>query len=177
MMFLLRLATTLLLSLCAAFAFAGSFAIYNNSDITLQFQTYDPARGTWKEQSLTPYENKSYTITEGVNRAKFRIATQNRGQVEYLVGVGGVYRLSWNQKRGLWDLSWDTPGYGDTRNPAQPAAQNSAYRLGDAVLVKWKNKWYNATVIQVNGPHTFIHYDGYDNGWDEWVGSDRIRPR
>jgi hypothetical protein len=32
-------------------------------------------------------------------------------------------------------------------------------------------------VIQVGRERVKIHYDGYDNSWDEWVDGSRIRPR
>jgi RNA binding activity-knot of a chromodomain len=51
------------------------------------------------------------------------------------------------------------------------------YRLGDAVLVSWKGKWYTATVIQMGINKLKIHYDGYASSWDEWVDGTRIRYR
>jgi hypothetical protein len=52
-----------------------------------------------------------------------------------------------------------------------------AFRAGDPVAVKWKGKWYPASVLRAHNGKYHIHYDQYDNSWDEWVGSDRIRPR
>jgi RNA binding chromodomain-containing protein/agenet domain-containing protein len=46
---------------------------------------------------------------------------------------------------------------------------------GDKAEVKWKGRWYPATVSQAVGNRCFIHYDGYANSWDEWVGPGRIR--
>ncbi|MFO1518832.1 MAG: Tudor-knot domain-containing protein [bacterium] len=46
---------------------------------------------------------------------------------------------------------------------------------GDSASVKWKGRWYPATVTQADGSRCYIHYDGYDNSWDEWVGPGRIR--
>lgn len=51
------------------------------------------------------------------------------------------------------------------------------YVAGSAVLVKWKGSWWPAQVVQVGPKRWFIHYDGYNNSWDEWVGPGRIRPR
>lgn len=50
------------------------------------------------------------------------------------------------------------------------------YPAGKAVMVKWKRKWYPARVKEVRGAQHFIHYDGEDAEWDEWVGPGRIRP-
>lgn len=56
-----------------------------------------------------------------------------------------------------------------------PAAEKPAFAVGDAVEVNWKGSWYKASVLAVKGDKTKIHYDGYDNSWDEWVGANRIR--
>lgn len=50
-------------------------------------------------------------------------------------------------------------------------------RMGDDAVVLWSGKWYPATVIAVNnaGTQCRIHYKGYGENWDEWVGPDRIR--
>lgn len=58
-----------------------------------------------------------------------------------------------------------------------PAASGLKFNVGDAVMVKWKNSWWPAHVIAVrnSGQSYRIHYDGYSNSWDEWVGNARIR--
>lgn len=50
------------------------------------------------------------------------------------------------------------------------------YPVGSAVRVKWKRKWYPATVKEVRGAQHFIHYTGEYAEWDEWVPPGRIRP-
>lgn len=49
------------------------------------------------------------------------------------------------------------------------------FRVGDAVSVEWRGKWYPCHVLRVDGARFFIHYDGYDSSWDEWVTEARIR--
>jgi hypothetical protein len=56
---------------------------------------------------------------------------------------------------------------------AEPAGQKFAN--GDAVQVNWKGKWWPAHVIASKKGQWKIHYDGYDNSWDEWVGPARIK--
>lgn len=66
-----------------------------------------------------------------------------------------------------------------TRNGAaqKPAAQTaSPIRRGDQVEVKWKETWYPATVLRIEKRGYFIHYQGYEDSWDEYVWKDRIRP-
>lgn len=49
--------------------------------------------------------------------------------------------------------------------------------VGDRAQVHWGNRWWKASVIGVNdtGDRCLIHYTGWGNSWNEWVGSDRIR--
>lgn len=49
--------------------------------------------------------------------------------------------------------------------------------VGESASVLWKGKWYAAHVSRVNETQTkcFVHYDGYGNDWDEWVGAERIK--
>jgi len=46
------------------------------------------------------------------------------------------------------------------------------------VVVKWKRKWYDATILAVEGAGRYrIHYDGWSSSWDETVGPSRIAER
>lgn len=49
-------------------------------------------------------------------------------------------------------------------------------RVGQRIQVSFKNKWYRAKTIAVNGPSVKVHYIGWDPKWDEWVGPERLRP-
>jgi hypothetical protein len=65
-----------------------------------------------------------------------------------------------------------------TSSGAPTPTMASAFGEGDAVSVLWKGTWYPAHVLKVQGGGRYrIHYDGYDNSWDENVGPSRIRPR
>jgi len=54
-----------------------------------------------------------------------------------------------------------------------------AFKKGDAVMVNWKGSWWPAKVIAVQkGKNSYkIHYDGYSNSWNEWVGNSRIKKK
>jgi hypothetical protein len=49
------------------------------------------------------------------------------------------------------------------------------YAVGTDVEVLWKKKWYSAKVLKVKDGIHLIHYTEYDDTWDEWVPSKRIR--
>lgn len=52
----------------------------------------------------------------------------------------------------------------------------ASIRQGDSVEVKWKETWYPAKVLRIEKRGFFIHYQGYEDSWDEYVRKDRIRP-
>ena len=60
---------------------------------------------------------------------------------------------------------------------APAAAPAALCQMGDDVQVLLGGRWFPATVIAVNNSGTpcRIHYKGYGENLDEWVGSNRIR--
>lgn len=71
--------------------------------------------------------------------------------------------------------SWDEWVGPDRIRIAGKSDAAAGFSEGDAVQVKWKGKWYDAHVLKTKGSQYYIHYDGYNNSWDEWVGPSRIR--
>ena len=53
----------------------------------------------------------------------------------------------------------------------------SAQNLYAGCEVEWKGSWYKATVLKSNDSKTqhYIHYDGWSDSWNEWVGTGRMR--
>lgn len=82
----------------------ASWSLHNRSNERIQFQTFDPARGTWKNQVSYPHQTTPYTMSPGVMSGKIRIATTDRGYVEYDVQAGGSYSIIWNRHSGMWDV-------------------------------------------------------------------------
>ena len=58
--------------------------------------------------------------------------------------------------------------------PLDPVAFQQRVRQNQAE-VEWHGTWWAAEVVKTNGDRYLIHYTGWDNSWDEWVGPDRIR--
>jgi hypothetical protein len=55
-------------------------------------------------------------------------------------------------------------------------ACSRSYRAGDEVMVEWEGKEYAAVILSLDGPTKFkVHYDGYDEAWDEVVVRSRIK--
>lgn len=82
----------------------ASWSLHNRSNERIEFQTFDPARGTWKNQVSFPHQTTPYTLSPGVTMGKIRIATTNRGYVEYDVQAGGAYNIIWNRNSDMWDV-------------------------------------------------------------------------
>jgi hypothetical protein len=60
------------------------------------------------------------------------------------------------------------------REPGKVAAALDAGVKPDCE-VEWKGTWYAAKVMKKEKERWYIHYVGFDNSWDEWVGKDRIK--
>ena len=88
---------------------AASYRLRNHTGQTLNFETFDPGRGTWRPQTAMPNQSTTYAFTPGVTRGKIRIGTQGRGYKEYDVLAGGHYSLTWNQAQAMWDFR-SSPG-------------------------------------------------------------------
>lgn len=82
------------------------------------------------------------------------------------------YSKSWDEWRNCSEIKQIKT----TKTEAIPSA---SYAVGDAVKVQWKGSWYDASVISVNNKKgTYkIHYDGYNDSWDEWVTDNRIKKK
>jgi hypothetical protein len=50
------------------------------------------------------------------------------------------------------------------------------YPIGASVSVRWKRKWYPATVRDVRAGIHYIEYEGFGPEWNEWVALSRIQP-
>ncbi len=57
-------------------------------------------------------------------------------------------------------------------------ACSRAYDVGDKVLVEWEGEVYPAIILEVPGPgRVKVHYEGYDEMWDEEIPRGRIKGR
>lgn len=52
-----------------------------------------------------------------------------------------------------------------------------SYKVGDSIKVLWKSTWYDASIVAAKKNKYKIHYDGYNESWDEWVGKDRMKKK
>jgi hypothetical protein len=116
----------LLFILCSTLANAqqNSWGLTNTSNANLSFETFDPARGTWKAQSIYPNQSVNYSMSPGVTAGKFHIETKGRGFVEYQVLAGKKYTIGWNPAKDMWDMKF-APGYDAWHSPNSDNERNA----------------------------------------------------
>lgn len=58
-----------------------------------------------------------------------------------------------------------------------PSTPPSIFALmpGDTVQARWGEQWFDATVVRREGRRVLIHYDGWSNNFDEWLGAERLK--
>jgi len=49
------------------------------------------------------------------------------------------------------------------------------YTKDQKIEVLWEGKYYPSTITAIDDAFMYIHYDGYDTSYDEWVMYDRIK--
>jgi hypothetical protein len=62
--------------------------------------------------------------------------------------------------------------------PAAAPPRVGPFAAGDKIEI-WENRrnWKPGTVLKKEGRRYFVHYDGWSDSWDEWVGPDQVRER
>lgn len=117
--------------------------------------------------------------------------TEQKGKNRYRVHFEG-YDSRWDDEVGIDRIVGRVEGPVSAPPPPRkvelalkenPQASESAlpvapYKTGDRVRVRWRGSMYPATVVRVVAPDRFlVHYEGYENAWDEVVDIERIGGR
>lgn len=50
-------------------------------------------------------------------------------------------------------------------------------KKGDSLQVLWGGRYYKASVLGVQKGLCYVHYDGFESYWDEWVDNSRIKSK
>lgn len=66
-------------------------------------------------------------------------------------------------------------GCDDERGPA--SGERGSWQEGDKVLVEEDGTWYPSVVLKTKPGQFFIHYEGYADSYDTWVGPERVKAR
>jgi hypothetical protein len=73
-----------------------------------------------------------------------------------------------------YEYEYDEYVSADRIRPAQAAKQ---FRIGEEVEVVSDEEWYPARVLKVVGGAHLVTFEHYSDEWNEWVSSDKIRPK
>lgn len=55
------------------------------------------------------------------------------------------------------------------------AACSRSYRVGDDVMVEWEGKDYPAVIVSAESAKFRVHFDGYEDDWNQDVTKSRIK--
>lgn len=124
----------------------------------------------------------SYSLGEvevGENRAVVETELTEGGKGTRLKTVlfkeEGQWKVDVDQTIGSMFEKWSGP---TTPAPAAVPAKGSPrkdWAKGDPVMVEWHGAWYPSVLLEAGENRWKIHYEGYSDAWDEWVGPGRIR--
>ena len=68
-------------------------------------------------------------------------------------------------------------GSGPLTSATEEPGPDDGRSAGDLVEVEWKGSWWPAVLLERRAAGWLIHYDAYDDAFDEVVGASRIRDR
>lgn len=90
------------------------------------------------------------------------------GVIAAVAALALVGAAAWHRLAGADPSAVDATG-------ARPAAPASL-KPGQAVLARWRDEWWRASVLAVNADGTVrVRYEGWSSRWDEDVTLDRLR--
>lgn len=168
-------------SLCKGWSGHAAADLDGDGEISL----YDLARYVELEMAFVE-EQKSMFLTTGDFDPQLQIAVVHT-ETDY----EPERRVEAKWEDGYWYKA-KTIGYGDQQVwvryvedgieawvPEQDVCpyQPQGFAPGEPVEVLFEEDWYAATVKKFWYGLHFISYDDYDETWNEWVSSDRIRSR
>ncbi len=83
---------------------------------------------------------------------------------------GDIIQVSGNQFRVRYD-GW-SPDYDEWVDRSRIRQAPSAY--SPQVDIYWGASWYPGVIVEQRGGSYLVHYDGWSNSFDEWVGAERL---
>lgn len=63
----------------------------------------------------------------------------------------------------------------ETQTEPDESEPDMLFAVGSLVEVEWNGTWYLARIMEAGADRYFITYIGYDESWNEWAESDRVR--
>ncbi|MEP6901431.1 MAG: agenet domain-containing protein [Actinomycetota bacterium] len=147
-------------------------------------------RGAWYKSKIVGIENGKYKVhyfgwddawSELVAPEKVRDSTDHDFGSEVEVEQNGVWykALIVDSRYGAEHLvtyvGYNEDEWVKDERIRGYSANRSDSRLGKKVEVLSKGKWYSARIIDRRRDEVYVHYDGYDDTFNEWVPANRVR--
>lgn len=140
---------------------AARIVDFTDGKYVVEFYDYsDKRRAKLATADLARIAFKTHKVGEAIT-----VLWEGRPYDAKVLKTAGDFQLitypGWSAAYDEWVLS-NRIVEGDTKN-------------NTSVMVEWNGKWYPAHILKTEGEKYYIHYAGYDESWDEWVGKDRIK--
>jgi Caspase domain/RNA binding activity-knot of a chromodomain len=146
----------------------SEFAAHIGADMNLaeeQLSTFATTEGFDKEMILARAEPSAHPRIGERAKARDQNGDWYAGRIiEARDGKFKIHFIGYEDDEDVWAAP-------NELSPIKP----TQYAIDTQVEVRWKKKWYPATVLQAKDGVHLIHYTGYEAKWDEWVPSKRIR--
>ena len=165
--------------------FQGSPLVDRNADQKISLQ--ELADYTFAEMSFGEQQFSSFKVTRGFPpQLVLGPASQKK-----FPEIGKRLEVEWGKKWWRakiidskpgqfkihylgWDEKWDEWLLRDSTRIRE--YQPKIYPVGSDVQAEWGKKWWPAKILKVKAGLHYIHYPGWSDSWNEWVGANRLRP-
>jgi hypothetical protein len=115
------------------------------------------------------------TSLDGATRSD---AMQFRSLAAHVENIRSSRERMANRRTGGGGASAGGPAAGGRVAPGdnKPRPLPADVKVGDKIEALDKTVWRTATILKRDGDRLYLHWDGWSDAWDEWVGPDRVRP-
>jgi hypothetical protein len=140
---------------------------------------YDGA-GTFRDQfcstpnNLTIQGSTAYFYNRKGTGESY-IMTKKIGDYYYLDAI--TIKVSKDASENASMKSMACSGASTAPVPNAPSSAATAWSVGNQVMVEENGKWYPSVILKAESTRYFIHYDGYADSYDVWVGPERVKSR
>lgn len=169
---------------CLIEMFRGNPVLDADSDGSITFT--EAARYVEREMSFVEGQHAAHSVSGGFT-PDFALASAS-GRHTPRMGelVEGESQGKWwkaevvAEKDGKYLVTW--PGWARSYDEWLPASRIRKYApqmlpVGTPVMAEWRKQWYPGRVVKTELGLHLIHYDGFEDGDDEWMGMSRLKTK
>jgi hypothetical protein len=169
---------------CLVEMFQGNPVLDFDGDGEITFA--EAARYAEGEMSFIEGQHAAHSVSGGFP-AGFAIAPAGGHHTKHMGDhIEGLSQGQWwkaevlAEKDGKYFVTW--PGWNHSYDEWLPAERVRAYTprmfpVGTAVQAEWRGRWYDGRIVKTEFGLHLVHYDGFPDGDDEWIGPARLRAK